>query len=191
MPSLSQSLKSKLSRGSMNYTTGKNASIRLFTLDGYYFIDTSLPDRGYEWQLKIGLTKYLFDTVILGSIDSIEVLDLNKDDKSSSVLLNWSGLKTSVGDELYHTVWQNTEGKFDFKPLFPFKLTYDTSDLNIKKLVSPDDLHDTCEEEDGWILSTSCTDNEYESFFLSNRIRNQNDHDIFCSLNTIAIDKIK
>jgi hypothetical protein len=39
---------------------------RLFTLDGHYYIDASLPERGYEWQLKIGLTKYLFNAVILG-----------------------------------------------------------------------------------------------------------------------------
>jgi hypothetical protein len=164
---------------------------RLFTLDGYYYIDASLPDRGYEWQLKIGLTKYLFNSLILGSVDAIEVIDSNKNDKSSSVLLKWSGLKTSEGDELYHAVWQNTEGNFDFKPLLPFKMVYNTSDLNMKIMDSPNDLYDICEDEDGWILNASCTDKEYESLFLSNKIRNQNDHDVFCSLNTKAINDIK
>jgi hypothetical protein len=77
------------------------------------------------------LTKHLFNAVILGSIDSIEVIDSHKDD-SFSFLLEWLGSITGEGDELYRSVWQNTEGNFDFKPLLPFKMIYDPSDLNPK-----------------------------------------------------------
>jgi hypothetical protein len=70
-------------------------------------------------------------------------------------------------------------------------MIYNTSDLNLKIMDHPNDLYDICEEEGGWILRASCTDTEYESLFLSNIIRNQNDHDVFCSLNIKAINDVK
>jgi hypothetical protein len=69
MLSLRSNLRRKVFKDSVNRMTssrqGKEFD-RLFTLDGCYYIDASLPERGYEWQLKIGLTKHLFNTVILG-----------------------------------------------------------------------------------------------------------------------------
>jgi hypothetical protein len=70
-------------------------------------------------------------------------------------------------------------------------MIYNTSDLNLKIMDRPNNLCDICEEEGGWIFRASCTDNEYESLFLSNKIRNQNDHDVFCSLNTKAINDVQ
>jgi hypothetical protein len=66
----------------------------------------------------MGITQALFEREIGGGdIDSISM-----NATSSSVSLNWSGLKITDGDELYHTVWSNTEGvkEVAVRQLLPF-----------------------------------------------------------------------
>ena len=55
--------------------------------------------------IYLGITEDYITEKILGDIDNISI-----DDSTESLNIEWSGLKCGEGDELYHSVWENTEG---------------------------------------------------------------------------------
>lgn len=58
---------------------------------------------------KLGLTSYHIDKLL--DIDSIVVAP-----SGDSLLLSWSGLSMSDGDETYHTIWDNVGGQKHITP---------------------------------------------------------------------------
>ena len=55
----------------------------------------------YDYEL--GMTDTFMDDHVHGDIDRVSL-------DGMTLKIEWSGLKLSDGDELYHTIWSNTEG---------------------------------------------------------------------------------
>ena len=93
--------------------------------------------------LEMGVTQTLFDREIHGEIDTVTT-----NQSSSSVSLNWSGLKITDGDELYHTIWSNIEGvkQMDVRQLLPF--VSENCIIEMREGRPPE--YGTCEEQ--WLL---------------------------------------
>ena len=74
--------------------------------------------------IEVGMTKYLFDSQVRGSVDSIA--PKSNDDvlmpRPLPPVIRWSGLKISSGDELYHAIWENVDGEIEVEPFLPLKL---------------------------------------------------------------------
>jgi len=83
-----------------------------------HFIYSSISDHSLYWAKAtdhsnklffVGVTDKYLDQNILGTVDVISL------DSKQNFLFDWSSLKYSDGDELYHTVWTNVEGKSSIK----------------------------------------------------------------------------
>lgn len=173
-----------------NYLPTSDAfSKRRYTADGHYWIRTSKHEKEKTSYFEIGVTDHVFDSVILGSIDSVSIPTLRGNENSSScssLALHWSGLKVGTGDELYHSVWENVYGVFEVEPFLPTRL----SDLNVLEYNSK--MNQKKESfSDEWLLRFSCDESEPELLsvpFLS--LRNQKEHDDFCLLQSSAVERI-
>jgi hypothetical protein len=58
----------------------------------------------------VGVTDEWLEAQVRGSVDKVTVSSKDSSSSASSLAIEWSGLICGEGDELYHCVWENTEG---------------------------------------------------------------------------------
>jgi hypothetical protein len=174
---ITQSLVHRFSAGSnlRHISTSKTGleSKPLYTHDGNYWIKTQGAEEGNQYTVDIGLTKHAFDTAIAGSIDLISF----PADSMTPLRIHWSGLKVGTGDELYHSIWENVDGIFEFEPFLPIKLSAITEmDYNIVSV-----KNSTLLDEDEWLVSFKTDDSKLQVLGISlSSMKTQEQHDAFC-----------
>ena len=112
---------------------------------------------------EMGITTRFFDQEIPDG--EIEKMTLHPWCVGGGVSLHWSGLKITDGDELYHTVWTNTEGakEVDLQDLLPSITIHSSIELNKEK-----PTYDTCER--AWLLRITNINNIEKSAFTTTAI---------------------
>lgn len=178
-------LNKRLLSTSSIHNNDKNSDLqRKYSLDGFYWIDVRSPFKN-KWDVSIGLTDYLFETRVLGTVEDIS-FTIQNISLNSTMKIKWSGLKTGKGDELYHSVWENVEEQ-EILPL-PIQIkginhiVYNNNNLEVLENINND--------EKQWIYRFCCSDNhsEYRAFsLLLKQLRNKIEHDSFCLLQSKAI----
>ena len=177
----------QLSTISLDHLSTKSDNIsakRHYTNDGYYWIREIKADEHGSNLVEVGLTDHLFNTRILGSIDSVTVPNMDVKNglipTASSFAIHWSGLKVGTGDELYHSVWENVDGVFNIEPFLPLKMdTLSISELNDKMLKKKMDF------DDDWLMRLQCCDN-VSNFInqLEQPLRTREEHEEYCKRNS-------
>ena len=156
------------------------AAGRCYTADGFYWIKIREDIAARAAHIEVGMTKYLFDIRVKGSVDSISPPSGNDlMPCPSSSVIKWSGLKISSGDELYHSIWENVDGEIEVEPFLPLKLAnFSNVEYNSVTMKNVANL-----EKDEWFLRFSCTQKEIILLgpFISS-LKDQKQHDILCTL---------
>jgi len=68
------------------------------------------------------------------------------------ITLHWEGYHQTTGDELYHTVWSNVEGSYDYKAPFPCTVVVvNEAELSDGSIVFDDDL----DPNRAWLLDVT------------------------------------
>ena len=131
---------------------------RKYTPCGSYWIQHDKSNA-----VEMGITTLFFDQEIPdGEIDK---MTLHPWCVGGGISLHWSGLKITDGDELYHTVWTNTEGakEVDLQGLLPSITIHSSIELSKEK-----PTYDSCERD--WLLRITNISNIDQSAFTSTAI---------------------
>lgn len=157
-----------------------SGTCRSYTADGLYWIKTLEGVTAKAAHIEIGMTKYLFDSQVRGSVDSISPPSNNVlMPYPSSFVIRWSGLKISSGDELYHAIWENVDGEIEVEPFLPLKLAnFSKVEYNSTTMKNVANL-----EKDEWFLRIYCSQEEVKLLGpVISSLKDQKQHGTFCAL---------